>query len=205
MLAPNGDLIPNNAGFNSTLFGGSFDGSQAVDNLVSAANAPADNGLIFSGSDTFNPGTGFNAQLAAFNGFNSPISEIWLYSLINDTLRIPAQVTIKSSTTSQTSLNPADYETTLTTAFPLGLAAFSHVPVVVDPVNDPIFPSDRYAIVPVNAPAGTKSLFFDFDNDSTVGGNGTRLQEVQAFFVPEPGSMLMVMLAGSLLAARRSR
>jgi hypothetical protein len=188
-LAPKGDIISSSLTFTNTTQAGSFGGAQAIDNLVTANNAPADNGLLFSGSDTFLG----NPQLFAITGFTSSIGEIWLYTLISDTARVPASVTIKSSTTSQISLNATDYETTLVTLAPLGLAAFTNPPVVVNPIGDPARADVFYAAISVNAPAGTQSLFFDFNNDGTVGGNGTRLQELQAFAaVPEPSSMILL-------------
>jgi hypothetical protein len=202
-LAPDGNLIPTNAGFNSTAFPSGFNGGEAVDNLISTSNGAVDNGLIFQGSEAFDGGSGPNQQRAAFDGFNSAITEITLYSIVSDTLRVPASVTIRSSTTAKTSLNAGDYETALVTNFPLGLGAFSNPPVVVDPVNNPPYPTEGYAIIPVNAPAGTQSLYFDFDANTSSGGNGARIQEVQAFLTPEPASMGAILLGGALFGMRR--
>jgi len=203
-LAPNGDLIPNGAPTASTAFSGGFNSPQAVDNLISAANGAVDQGLIFAGSEAFDAGQGPNQQLFAVSGFNSPISEIWLYSITSDPLRVPGSVKIRSSTTVQTSLNAGDYPTVLQTNLTLGVPAFTHTPQVVDPVNDPGYPFTFYTVIPVNAPAGTQSLFFDFDASATYGGNGARIQEVQAFFVPEPASLGSLLLGGCMLR-RRSR
>jgi hypothetical protein len=203
-LAPNGNILSPSDTFASDPVSGSFTVAQALDGKVTSQGPPqADNGLIFSGSETFNAGSGNNPQRFAITGFNSPLSQIWLYVITTDTLRMPStndgeQILIKSSTTSTTSLNAGDYATTLLplTGFPT--SAFSNTPVVVDPVNDPARSDSKYLVIPVNAPAGTQSLFFDFDGD----GNGVRIQEVQAFApVPEPGSVVLILIGGVALCA----
>jgi hypothetical protein len=202
-LAPNGNILSPSDTFASDPVSGSFTVAQALDGKVTSQGPPqADNGLIFSGSEGFNAGSGLNPQRFAITGFNSPISQIWLYVITTDTLRMPSteddgeSIMIKSSTTSTTSLNAADYATSLLPLTTFPTAAFSHSPAVVDPVNDPARSDSKYIAIPVSAPAGTQSLFFDFDG----GGNGVRIQEVQAFApVPEPSSIALLVVAGAAL------
>ena len=201
VLAPNGNILSASDTFASDPVSGSFTVAQALDNEVTGNGpSPSDNGLIFSGSESFNA----NQQRFAITGFNSPIKQIWLYVVTTDALRFPAsdngngeQLLIESSTTSTTSLTASSYATTLLplTGFPA--ASFSHTPTVVDPVNAPPGSGDKYLVIPVNAPAGTQSLFFDFDG----GGNGARIQEVQAFATPEPSSMILLALGVFGMAA----
>jgi hypothetical protein len=201
-LAPNGNILSSSDTFASDPVNGSFTVAQALDNKVTSANSGADNGLIFNGSEGF----GNNPQRFAITGFNGAINQIWLYVITTDTLRMPStddgeQILIKSSTTSTTSLNAASYSTTLLPFAGFPTSAFSHPSVVVDPVGDPARADSKYLVIPVSAPAGTQSLFFDFDG----GGNGVRIQEVQAF-VPEPSSIVIFLLGGvALLAVNLAR
>jgi hypothetical protein len=212
-LAPNGNILSPSVTTAHTQIppASTFNGAKTVDNLISSNNVPADTGLIFYGSETFNPGGGVNQQLLAMTGFNSSIGEIWIYSLTNDALRVPEFVTIKSSTSSTTSLSDLSYETSLVTNLQIGQTYFTHQPIV-DVGQDPFYaPSPtigvRYAVIPVNAPAGTQSLYFDFGAGGSFGGNGARIQEIQAFAaVPEPSSIAIVCGAlGTMLFSQRFR
>jgi hypothetical protein len=159
-LAANADIITGATSFASSTPISGFDGSKSFDNLITSNDIPADTGLIFNGSDSFNAGSGFNDQRVALTGFNSSIGEIWLYTLISDSLRVPASVSIYSSTSSTTSLFSISYPTLLVNNYTLGLAAFSNVPSVVDPgAGNVAYPFARYAKISVNAPSGTQSLF----------------------------------------------
>jgi hypothetical protein len=203
-LAPNPDILTGATSFANTANPGAFDGGKTIDNLITSNDAPVDTGLIFLGSDSFDAGAGFNSQRVALTGFNSSIGEIWLYTLISDAARVPASVTIWSSTTSTVSLSTLSYSLLLNN-HPLGLAAFSNVPTVVDPgAGNVTYPFARYAKISVNAPSGTQSLMFDFLEGAT-GGNGARIQEIQAFAaVPEPSSLLILGLsAGVAIVGRR--
>jgi hypothetical protein len=204
-LAPNADILTAATSFASTPTppSGVFGGDKAVDNLITSNDTPADTGLIFFGSDNFDAGAGLNSQRVALTGFNSQIGEIWLYTLISDSQRVPASVTIWSSTTSTVSLSTLSYSLLLNN-HPLGLAAFSNVPTVIDPgAANVAYPFARYAKISVNAPVGTQSLMFDFLEGAT-GGNGARIQEIQAFStIPEPSSLLTLGLAAGLTLVRR--
>jgi hypothetical protein len=208
-LATNGNILSPSDTFASDPVAGSFTVAQALDGKVTSQGPPqADNGLIFSGSETFNAGSGLNPQRFAISGFNSSISQIWLYVITSDTLRMPSsndgeQIMVKSSTTLTTSLNAGDYATTLLPFTGFATSAFSNSPAVVDPVNDPARSDAKYLVIPVSAPAGTQSLFFDFDGD----GNGVRIQEVQAFApVPEPSSAVLMLMGGvALCGVNRAR
>jgi hypothetical protein len=51
-----------------------------------------------------------------------------------------------------------------------------------------------YHDVAVNAPSGTRSLYFDFntDNANIPGWGACRISEIQAFAVPEPGTISLL-------------
>ena len=106
-------------------------------------------------------------QRLVIHGFNSAVGLIRIWRGED---RIAQQVTIKSSLFDLSSLNAADYGTTLAS-----LSSLS-------------FNDAGYVDIAVKAPAGTQSLFFDFGNRTeyypTAGWPqpaGVRTMEIQAF------------------------
>jgi hypothetical protein len=195
-----GDVIPNGAPIAATV--NAFGASKGVDGLTIAAIANEDTGIVFLGTETFNGGSGTNAQLFAVSGFNSPIISIRLHTYLGDTQRVPgvggpASVTVLSSTSSTTSLSSVSYPTFLGN-FPLNFASFNTPsPAAAGELNPP---GTHYATLAVSAPVGTQSLYFDF-NGSDV---GTRITEVQAY-APEPATLGVLSLAAVGLLRRRAR
>jgi hypothetical protein len=196
-LTANGDILSSSVTVASTtqITGASFGSDKAFDNLVRGDSS--DHGLLFNGSDNFLG----NAQLLAITGFTpTTIGEIWIYTLTADSLRVSDTVTVKSSTSSTTSLSASTYETTLGT-FSLGVSAFNNAASVTSGSTD-----TTYAILNVAAPAGTQSVFFDFGND----GHGMRIAELQAFSaIPEPSTYAAaagaLVLGGAVYFRRRNR
>src|SRR4051812_40328513 len=88
-LVTPGNLLPGGATASSSTHSG-FPSSETVDQVL--RNDPSqDNGLIFDDADT--------SERLSIKGFDSAINEIRIYSNTADTNRIPASVTIRSSTT----------------------------------------------------------------------------------------------------------
>jgi hypothetical protein len=113
---------------------------------------------------------GDSDQRLVIHGFNSPLAVVRVWRAED---RVPQQVTIRSSHADRSSLNAADYETTLADRSSLS------------------FNDAGYADVAVKAPAGTQSLFLDFGDRTEyypAGGwkmpAGVRTVEVQAFAAP---------------------
>ena len=126
------------------------------------------------------------------HGFSSEIKQIRIWRDMSDPNRVPAIVTIKSSKNNNASLTDL-FETPLAEAVVLGADAFS---------------ADGYATISVSAPAGTRSLLFDFgDVDSNGGYYGLRIMEIQAFATPEPSTsaLLSIGVVGWLFHAWRKR
>jgi hypothetical protein len=119
---------------------------------------------------------GDNDMRLVVHGFNSQIRQIRIWRDTSDTNRVPAQVTIRSSESDNASL--ADpFETALVNTIVLGPEAFT----------------DGYATINVAAPAGTRSLFFDFGGvDSNGSHYGARVMEIQAFAAPEPSTSVLL-------------
>jgi hypothetical protein len=152
--------------------------SHAIDGYLRGTPNPPFNGLIFSGAP----------EILSLSGFTpGPIGLIRVWTIAADPGRVPTSVTIRSSISLVSTLTATDYETVLGTFTPL----FTGPP--------PAGTDENYADFVVTAPAGTQSLFFDFDSPS-----GARLSEVQAF-VPEPASIGLAALAAGLLVRRRAR
>jgi hypothetical protein len=159
----------------------------------------SDNGLLFNQGDT--------DQRISIQGFNSALTDIRLFGLIRsqDPNRSLNQMTVYSSTTSQTSLNSTNY--TLL------------VPTIT--FSGSFFPSDATGATPgsvagslggyvdfaVNAPAGTQSLLFDFGSSTHASiDTGDRVGEIQAFnVVPEPTSICLMGIGMLVLGARSWR
>jgi len=107
------------------------------------------------------------SQRLAIHGFNSSVKLVRIWRAWD---RVAQEVTIRASRSDLTSLKAGDYEISLAAKVPLS------------------FNADHYADVRVEAPAGTKSLFFDFGDRTeyyTAGGwdrpAGIRIEEIQAF------------------------
>lgn len=110
------------------------------------------------------------------HGFNSRVKQIRIWRDMSDVNRVPAKVTIMSSTSKNTLLTNR-FETTLVTSLSLGNNAFV----------------DGYSTINVDAPEGTQSLFFDFgDTDSLGNAHGVRIMEIQAMAIPEPSAITMI-------------
>ena len=129
-------------------------------------------------------------QRLVVSGLNTSMTLIRLWRDPGED-RIPARVLIKSSTTSDSgSLTASDYETQLA-----DLSSISW--------------TSGYHDFAVAAPAGTRSLYFDFGaGDSKLSSNGAFVTEVQAFApVPEPGTLMLgaTGLVALLTGTRRNR
>jgi len=169
-------------------------------------------------------------QLASISGFTTAydITSIRIYTICNNkpgddtangaATRNLVDVTIKSSTSVLTSLDAADYSNTVG-YFPLcGAYDGTSASVTIGtgsyggPEPDG---NDNYFVyfdLAASAPAGTQSLFFDF-NDTRASstkdyGHGDRVFEIQGLApIPEPGTMalLAIGLIGLLCYAWRKR
>lgn len=135
-------------------------------------------------------GIGDTDQRLVVHGFNSGMAHVRIWSQWdypnNQQSMGPLQVTIKSSTTDKTSLDGVDYETTLVS----GPVSLNGLWVAAGDYS--------YADFSVSAPAGTKSLFLDFDaGDSSftsgVAPGFAKISEVQAFApTPEPSAVALL-------------
>ena len=122
---------------------------------------------------------GAGTQILSVSGFDSAVGLIRIWSNADIPVR---SVAIRSSTNSLPSTNPADYATSLvaTTTYDAALTGWTHNPDVANMTGD------YYIDYSVSAPAGTKSLLFDFTNSGNV---WVRVEEVQAYAIPEPTTM----------------
>ena len=180
-------LLPDNAIAVSSLTNYGPVKSLVVDNQVNTSDQ--DNGQVFADNDA--------NQRLAITGFNSSIGDIRFYTSPTDLVRFPASVTIYYSTLSTLSLDPASAPYTgssgglLTPLTTLAGIRFTPVP------NS----TSAYTDLTVSAPVGTQTLLVSI---GSANGLGDRISEIQAFAVPEPGSL--VLIAGSLFGlALRSR
>jgi hypothetical protein len=135
---------------------------------------------------------GDSHQQLVISGFNSAVGEIRLWNYGD---RIPSTVTIKSSTTNVTIGN---WGSGWDTASSLFETALTSAPVSV------VQSSNAETIIPVSAPAGTQSLYFDFGDS---GGTGMAIAEIQAIGVPEPSAIILLTcgLMGLLAYAWRAK
>ena len=85
------------------------------------------------------------------HGIGSGFDLVRIWQDCDDPNRIPARVTIRSSTSDTTSLNAASFETALTS------------------VSSLVFNGLGYVDIGVNAPANTQSLFLDFGGVDSLG------------------------------------
>jgi hypothetical protein len=115
---------------------------------------------------------GDSAMRLVIHGLNSAVQQIRMWRNTTDTNRVPAQVTIRSSTSDNAALTDT-FETSLIQAMALGPAAFT----------------DGCLTINVNAPAGTRSLYVDFGGaDASGSPHGDRIVEIQAFAAREPST-----------------
>jgi hypothetical protein len=150
--------------------------------------AGAGNDFVFAQGDS--------DERLAITGFNSRVSDIRVWTASD---LAPSQITIYSSTTSETSINSANYSSLLSTVVGPAWIAGTGASMGLE-----------YADFQVSAPAGTQSLLFDFG--ATNSGNPqipgfVRVAEVQAFApVPEPSTIVALCglaAMGLFLFARR--
>jgi len=160
----------------SSVYNGSFDPSYATDGSV--------NQQVFRG--TADGGTDADMRLVIHDiggGFN----QVRIWRDMDDPNREPAQVILRSSVFDTTSLDAGDFERVL--------AVVSHLD----------FGMEEYIDILVDAPEGTQSLFLDFGGfDSNGIPYGIRVPEVQAFLLPEPSAMA-VLIGGLVLYGFRRR
>ena len=113
---------------------------------------------------------GDGAMRIVIHGFNGTVKQIRIWRCVSDANRVPAQVAIRSSTNDNASLTDA-FETSLIPTAALGPKAFLDGCLTLD----------------VDAPAGTRSLYFDFGGvDANGSPYGDRIQEIQAFSTRRP-------------------
>jgi hypothetical protein len=180
-LLPSGGLASSTENF----VGGGI--SHAVNNLVGTGTV--DDGLTFLDSDT--------NQRLSITGFNSALGKIRLFSGPEDTRRVPSSLTIYYSTQSTTSLTSSDSNYTganggvLVPTMSLSPASFDH-PVAGSAAS--------YLDLFVSAPAGTQTLLFDLGAATDL---GDRISEVQAFAVPEPSTLILLILGAFGVSTRR--
>jgi hypothetical protein len=186
-VAQPGNVLSGATAVSSTTIAAPFPASAAVDDLVRAVPpADQDHGLIFDNGD--------QSQRLGLAAAIGPIKEIRIWTIpapVDE--RIPHSVTVRSSTTSHAGaalISAGNFETALG-SFPLGIGAFTGVAAGTD---------NTYATISVNAPVGTQSLYLDFGRDFEF--KGERITEVQAF-IPEPSSILLVLVGGAIAALRR--
>jgi hypothetical protein len=183
-LLPSSDLAA------STIGGQGFTGgiTDTVDNK--AGTSTQDDGLIFQDSDT--------DQRFVVTGFNSSIGEIRFFSSPNDLGRLPPSLTIYYSKNSTLSINSGDSNYT----GPAGGLLVPTIALTPAALNHPVPGStNAYIDLFVDAPVGTQTLLFDVGN---ANGEGDRIDEVQAFPTPEPGTLpiLGILTALALLTTK---
>ena len=173
----------------SSYYGGARTPASAVDNLVGTNTE--DSGLWFADSET-------DGRLSV-SGFNSALDRIRVFSVPSDAGRVFSSLTIRSSTSLTSSVDTADYATTLAT-----LDTIPSYTIIPETGN-----ITGYFDVSVFAPSGTQSLLFSFGSSA---GIADRISEVQAFApdaapVPEPSTFVLALagLLGLALVAKRQR
>jgi hypothetical protein len=120
---------------------------------------------------------GDSNQQLVISGFTSPVGQIRLWNYGD---RIPQTVTIESSTTNVTIPTWGAAWATASTLFETTLT-----PTPVSIVQS----SGAETIISVSAPAGTRSLYFNFGDS---GGTGMAVAEIQAFGTPEPSALVLL-------------
>ena len=159
----------------SSVYNASFDPSYVADGSV--------NQQVFRG--TADGGLDADMRLVIHDldgGFN----HVRIWRDMDDANRVPAQVTLRCSASDTASLDAGSFETELAVVSNLDFGMAEYVDIIV------------------NAPADTQSLFLDFGGvDSNGNPYGLRIPEVQAFLMPEPSAMAV--LLGGLAAGLRRR
>lgn len=160
----------------SSVYSDSFDPSYATDGTVSDH--------VFMG--TSDGGTDADMRLVVHGINSSGFNLIRIWQNVDDYNRIPTKVSIKSSSSDIDSLNAADFKNELAS------------------ISNLVFNLDGYVDIRVNASADTRSLFFDFGGVDSLGqAYGVRVAEVQAFLVPEPAMMVMLLYGIFTVIGRR--
>jgi len=170
------NLLSGRTAVASSVYGGSFSPSYVTDGT---ANQQVFFGTADGGSDS-------DMRLVIHDiDSEEGLDVIRIWRDMNDTNRQPGQVSIRCSANDTASLEAASYETELASLLSLD------------------FGMEEYVDILVNAPAGTQSLFLDFGGvDSNGSAYGLRIPEVQAFAMPEPAT-ITILLSGLVYGYRR--
>lgn len=177
----------------SSFFNSFFDGTEG--NIVNGAS----NSFVFENDDT--------DQRLSITGFNSAIDSLRFFDTPSYTDRLGTDVIVYYSTSSTTSLNPIDY--TLVGTYELEDTSLHVYDTATSPVDNPAAGEpavDTGATISfadasgLEIPAGTQSILLRFTSSSY---RGLGLSEIQAFSIPEPSTMVMLMLGAATLVTRR--
>lgn len=156
------------------------DSSKAVDNLA-VEQGVGDNGLIFASP---------SAQRLTVSGYDATVDMMRLYFAAEPADRLPTDVVILSSESTQLSLDAGDFEDNFG-SFPL-----SDFQPTVDG-------SDLKGYVDITLPVtASKSMLLTFSGNT---GSGARVSEVQLFAVPEPTTAILGVLGVSFACFVRRR
>ena len=123
-------------------------------------------------------------EIVSISGFRSAIQRLRFFDTPSYTGRTPTHVTVYSSTTKQTSLNPKDYA--LSGTFPLPVVGDTYTnqttpaahPDAGDPASHPAAVISFTDLNDLHVPADTQSILLDFSKGA---GDGDGLTEIQAF------------------------
>jgi hypothetical protein len=161
--------------------------SGLIDNL--AASSTEDGPFLFNQADSPNK--------LSISGFTtpSPVGTFRIFTAADNT-REPTQIIVKSSASLVSTLNAADYGTSL------GTFNFSQPPTGVIPMTSYDTSTRGYFDLVLSSPmaAGTQSIYLEM----TAPTSGIRIYELQALQLPEPTSLSLV--GGAVMFAfRRTR
>jgi hypothetical protein len=195
MMAASGAEASITISDSNLLSGQSGDASSFYDASSFPASAVTDGTLasfVFANGDS-------DQRLAVNDSDGSAISTLRIWYDASESYRVPAALTVYSSTTGQSlSLVKSNYETTAASLSSLTYNVLSNTQ------------GGGYIDVGVHVAAGTKSLLLDFgDKDITGNTYGLWITEVQGFntTVPEPSAIVLVTCGfiGMLAYAWRKR
>lgn len=184
-----------------------FDGTEtvAVSSSFNAFFAGNEARLLDGQSDSYVWQDNDTEQRVSISGFNSSIDSLRFFDAPSYTDRLGQDVAVYYSASSISSLTPGDY-TSLGTYI---LSADPHYyGTATSPVDNPtagepaVNTGATISFVEISGlgiPAGTQSILLRFSPSSH---RGIGLSEVQAFAVPEPSAMIMLMLGTATLAIR---